>query len=160
MIQVSHLSKRYGDLTAVDDLSFTFGDGHVYGLLGPNGAGKSTTMNIMTGCLSPTEGTVTHRRLRHPRGARGRPSACMGYLPGAAAPLPERDAGGVPAASWGRPRACRGGGAPPPGRRTPWSGRGSPPVRHQLIGTLSKGYQPAGGHRPGPAGGPEGHHPG
>ena len=58
MIQVSHLSKRYGDLTAVDDLSFTFGDGHVYGLLGPNGAGKSTTMNIMTGCLSPTEGTV------------------------------------------------------------------------------------------------------
>ena len=58
MIQVSHLTKYYGDLLAVDDLSFEIQDGHVYGFLGPNGAGKSTTMNIMTGCLSPTSGTV------------------------------------------------------------------------------------------------------
>lgn len=54
MIEVSHLTKYYGSFLAVDDLSFTIPDGHVYGFLGPNGAGKSTTMNIMTGCLSPT----------------------------------------------------------------------------------------------------------
>ena len=58
MIAVEHLTKCYGDFKAVDDLSFTIGEGHVYGCLGPNGAGKSTTMNIMTGCLSATAGTV------------------------------------------------------------------------------------------------------
>lgn len=59
MIKVEHLTKCYGDHKAVDDLSFELEDGHVYGFLGPNGAGKSTTMNIMTGCLSSTEGSVT-----------------------------------------------------------------------------------------------------
>lgn len=58
MISVEHLTKCYGDFTAVDDLSFEIGEGHVYGFLGPNGAGKSTTMNIMTGCLSATAGHV------------------------------------------------------------------------------------------------------
>lgn len=58
MISVEHLTKCYGDFKAVDDLSFEIADGHVYGFLGPNGAGKSTTMNIMTGCLSATEGHV------------------------------------------------------------------------------------------------------
>jgi len=58
MISVEHLTKRYGNFVAVDDLSFEIGEGHVYGFLGPNGAGKSTTMNIMTGCLSATEGQV------------------------------------------------------------------------------------------------------
>ncbi|SHI68063.1 ABC transporter ATP-binding protein [Lutispora thermophila] len=58
MISVEHLTKRYGDFTAVDDLTFEINEGHVYGFLGPNGAGKSTTMNIMTGCLSATEGHV------------------------------------------------------------------------------------------------------
>ena len=58
MIKVEHLTKYYGDFLAVDDLSFEIDEGHVYGFLGPNGAGKSTTMNIMTGCLSATEGTV------------------------------------------------------------------------------------------------------
>lgn len=58
MISVEHLTKLYGDFTAVDDLTFEIGQGHVYGFLGPNGAGKSTTMNIMTGCLSATSGSV------------------------------------------------------------------------------------------------------
>ncbi len=58
MIQVEHLSKKYGDFLAVDDLSFTIEDGHIYGFLGPNGAGKSTTLNIMTGCLAATSGDV------------------------------------------------------------------------------------------------------
>ncbi|MBO5473700.1 MAG: ABC transporter ATP-binding protein [Lachnospiraceae bacterium] len=58
MITVEHLTKCYGDFMAVRDLSFEIDEGHVYGFLGPNGAGKSTTMNIMTGCLSATEGRV------------------------------------------------------------------------------------------------------
>ncbi|MCR5580763.1 MAG: ABC transporter ATP-binding protein [Pseudobutyrivibrio sp.] len=58
MISVEHLSKRYGDVLAVDDLSFTIEDGHIYGFLGPNGAGKSTTLNIMTGCLAATSGEI------------------------------------------------------------------------------------------------------
>ena len=56
MIEVSHLTKRYGSHCAVDDVSFTVEDGCIYGLLGPNGAGKSTTMNVVTGYLSPTSG--------------------------------------------------------------------------------------------------------
>ncbi len=58
MIEVKHLSKKYGTNLAVDDLSFTVESGKIYGFLGPNGAGKSTTMNIITGCLAPTSGEV------------------------------------------------------------------------------------------------------
>lgn len=58
MIEVKHLTKTYGDFTAVDDLSFKIVGGRIYGLLGQNGAGKSTTMNMMTGCLAPTSGSV------------------------------------------------------------------------------------------------------
>ena len=58
MIQVSHLTKKYGPLTAVDDVSFTAQEGQILGFLGPNGAGKSTTMNILTGYLSSTEGSA------------------------------------------------------------------------------------------------------
>lgn len=58
MIEIQHLTKRYGEHTAVSDLSFQVESGQIYGFLGPNGAGKSTTMNIMTGCLSATEGLV------------------------------------------------------------------------------------------------------
>ncbi len=58
MISIEHLTKYYGDFLAVDDLSFEIEEGHVYGFLGPNGAGKTTTMNIMTGCLSATAGSI------------------------------------------------------------------------------------------------------
>jgi len=58
LIEVEHLTKRYGTHLAVSDLSFQIESGQIYGFLGPNGAGKSTTMNIMTGCLSATEGHV------------------------------------------------------------------------------------------------------
>lgn len=58
MIEVQDLVKRYGGYLAVDHLSFSGEKGQIYGFLGPNGAGKSTTMNIMTGCLAPTSGTV------------------------------------------------------------------------------------------------------
>ncbi len=80
MIQVEHLTKYYGDHLAVSDLSFEIGEGHVYGFLGPNGAGKSTTMNIMTGCLSATEGRVLidgHDIFEEPNAAK----KLIGYLP-------------------------------------------------------------------------------
>ena len=80
MIEVKHLTKRYGKHTAVDDISFTVQDGCIYGLLGPNGAGKSTTMNMITGYLAPTGGTVAidgHDVQEEPKEAK----ACIGYLP-------------------------------------------------------------------------------
>ena len=80
MITVEHLTKCYGNFTAVDDLSFEIEEGHVYGFLGPNGAGKSTTMNIMTGCLSATAGHVTidgYDIFEEPDKAK----RLMGYLP-------------------------------------------------------------------------------
>ncbi len=80
MIEVKHLTKRYGNHIAVKDLSFTIEKGVIYGFLGPNGAGKSTTMNIITGCLGATEGTVLvdgHSVVDEPIEAKKR----IGYLP-------------------------------------------------------------------------------
>jgi len=59
MVNVSGLTKRYGDKTALDDVSFSIGAGEVVGLLGLNGAGKTTTMNILTGYISATSGDVS-----------------------------------------------------------------------------------------------------
>jgi ABC-2 type transport system ATP-binding protein len=58
MLEISHLTKRYGALTAVDDVTFNVAPGEVLGFLGPNGAGKSTTMKVITGFLAPTSGSV------------------------------------------------------------------------------------------------------
>ena len=80
LIEVKNLVKKYGDHTAVNNISFTVEGGKIYGLLGPNGAGKSTTMNIVTGCLAATEGSVTvdgHDIFEEPKAAK----KCIGYLP-------------------------------------------------------------------------------
>ncbi len=80
MIQVEHISKRYGDHVAVEDLSFTVEKGQIYGFLGPNGAGKSTTMNIMTGYIAAGSGSVRINGfdiLTEPEKAK----KCIGYLP-------------------------------------------------------------------------------
>ena len=80
MIQVENLVKRYGNHLAVDHLNFTIEKGKIYGFLGPNGAGKSTTMNIMTGYLAASEGSVIidgHDVLQEPEEAKRR----IGYLP-------------------------------------------------------------------------------
>lgn len=78
MIQVSHLTKRYGSRLAVEDVSFQVEQGQICGLLGPNGAGKSTIMNILTGYLAPTSGSVQVAGYPLPD---VRAKSCIGYLP-------------------------------------------------------------------------------
>lgn len=80
MIEVSGLSKKYGEVLAVDDVSFSVSRGEIVGFLGPNGAGKSTTMKVLTGYLAPTEGTASingHDINDEPLQAR----SAVGYLP-------------------------------------------------------------------------------
>lgn len=80
MIEVKNLVKKYGDHIAVDHLSFQIEKGKIYGFLGPNGAGKSTTMNMITGYIASTEGTVSidgYDILEEPEKAK----KCIGYLP-------------------------------------------------------------------------------
>ena len=80
MVKVTNLSKSYGDVAAVKGLSFELEKGKIYGFLGPNGAGKSTTMNIMTGYIAPSAGTVVindHDIRKEPEKAKQN----IGYLP-------------------------------------------------------------------------------
>ncbi|MBF0170428.1 MAG: ABC transporter ATP-binding protein [Nitrospinae bacterium] len=80
LITVSGLTKRYGQRVAVDDVTFTIGKGEICGFLGPNGAGKTTTMRMITGYLSPSEGTINvfgHDVAEEPLEAKRR----IGYLP-------------------------------------------------------------------------------
>ena len=80
MIEIEHLVKRYGEISAVDDISMHIGQGKIYGLLGKNGAGKSTTMNIMTGYIGATSGSVRicgHDIFKEAAKAK----RCIGYLP-------------------------------------------------------------------------------
>ena len=138
MIQVSHLTKYYGDFLAVNDLSFEIGDGHVYGFLGPNGAGKSTTMNIMTGCLSPTDGTVKiggFDILEQPEEAK----RLIGYLP-EQPPLYPNETPQEYLSFIGEAKGLRGKQL----REeidSAVQNAGIEEVRGRLIGTLSKGYR-------------------
>lgn len=80
MVEVKNLTKHYGHVTAINDLSFEIRDNEILGFLGPNGAGKSTTMNIIAGYLPSSEGTVTvcgHDIKEDARAAK----KCIGYLP-------------------------------------------------------------------------------
>jgi ABC-2 type transport system ATP-binding protein len=80
MIEVQHLTKRYGPVTAVDDVSFRVEKGEILGFLGPNGAGKTTTMRVITGFMPPTEGNAVvagYDVFTHPLEAKRR----TGYLP-------------------------------------------------------------------------------
>lgn len=138
MIEVKHLVKRYGATNAVSDISFTIEKGHIYGFLGPNGAGKSTTMNILTGCLSATSGSVTidgYDIFEDSREAKKR----IGYLPEIPPLYPDRtpreylrfvaEAKKVPAARRGEQIA------------NVMAQTGVTEVADRLIRNLSKGYR-------------------
>ena len=138
MLKVEHLPNCYGNLVAVDDLSFELDDGHVYGFLGPNGAGKSTTMNIMTGCLAPTEGSVSidgHDILEEPETAK----RLIGYLP-EQPPLYMSETPLEYLSFVGEAKGLRGEALKAQiadaVERTGISG-----VKNRLISTLSKGYK-------------------
>lgn len=138
MIEVSHLTKQYGNYLAVDDVSFTVADGQICGLLGPNGAGKSTIMNILTGYLSATSGQVTVAGYPLPEEADAA-KACVGYLPEQPPLYPEMtvqeyltfaaELKGVKKAER-KEQVCRAA------RRT-----GLEAVLPRLIRSLSKGYK-------------------
>ena len=135
MIEVSHLTKKYGGHLAVDDVSFTVEDGQIYGLLGPNGAGKSTIMNILTGYLSATSGQVTVAGHPLPEEAK----ACVGYLPEQPPLYPEMTVGeylNFVAELKKVPRAQRKEQVLRAARRT-----GLEKVLPRLIRSLSKGYK-------------------
>src|SRR5450756_1546900 len=80
MIEIQNVTKRYGKKIAVNQVSFTINKGEILGFLGRNGAGKTTTMNILTGYISSSEGTVTvdgYDILQNPREVKKK----IGYLP-------------------------------------------------------------------------------
>jgi len=105
-ITVERLSKRFGAVTAVDDLSFEVGEGAITGFLGPNGAGKTTTLRMLLGLVSPTSGTATfggrpYRKLPEPSREVGALLEASGFHPGRSARNHLRvlaAAGGIPAA--------------------------------------------------------------
>ena len=138
MIEVSHLTKKYGGHLAVDDVSFTVEDGQIYGLLGPNGAGKATIMNILTGYLSATSGQVTVAGHPLPEEA-DEAKACVGYLPEQPPLYPEMTVGeylNFVAELKKVPRAQRKEQVLRAARRT-----GLEKVLPRLIRSLSKGYK-------------------
>ena len=138
MIEVSHLTKKYGGHLAVDDVSFTVEDGQIYGLLGPNGAGKSTIMNILIGYLSATSGQVTVAGHPLPEEA-DEAKVCVGYLPEQPPLYPEMTVGeylNFVAELKKVPHAQRKEQVLRAARRT-----GLEKVLPRLIRSLSKGYK-------------------
>jgi ABC-2 type transport system ATP-binding protein len=138
MIKTEHLSKRYGALTAVDDLSFEVRPGEVLGFLGPNGAGKTTTMRMLTGFIAPTSGRATiygHDVESDPIAAK----SCIGYLPEGAPAYGEMSARGFlefVADLRGLRGAVRRARLDTVIERLQLG-----PVLHQSIETLSKGFR-------------------
>lgn len=138
MIEIDHLTKRYGSHTALCDLNLTVEPGQIYGFLGPNGAGKSTTMNIMTGCLAATEGTVRidgYDIFEEP----GKAKALIGYLPEQPPVYPDmtpREYLEFVAQAKGVDRAARGGQLDRAMEVTQIQ-----TVQNRLIKNLSKGYK-------------------
>lgn len=138
MIEAQNLSRRYGDFTAVDGISFSVGEGEIVGMLGPNGAGKTTTIRMITGFLPPTSGRVTvagKDLVDAPREARRE----LGYLPENVALYTEMRVheylayrARLEGLSRGEAREAIG---------TALDRCLLSDVRNQIIGTLSKGYR-------------------
>ncbi len=138
MIEARELSKRYGEILAVDHFSFVVTQGEVVGFLGPNGAGKTTTMRMLTGFLPPTDGGVEiagHDMLLDPLAAR----RAVGYLPETPPLYPEMDVAGYllyVARLKDVPRSRRREAVDRALERC-----GLTAVRRRVIGALSKGFR-------------------
>ena len=138
MIEARGLTRRYGEFTAVRDISFSVPDREILGILGPNGAGKTTTIRMMTGFLPPTAGQVTLDGIdlhEHPNQARKK----LGYLPENVALYPE-----MRVVEYLRYRARLAGLARAKTQNAideALAGCLLEPVRSQIISTLSKGYR-------------------
>jgi ABC-2 type transport system ATP-binding protein len=138
VIEVQHLTKRYGPVTAVDDISFTVERGEILGFLGPNGAGKTTTMRVLTGYMPPTEGKAIvagYDVLEQPIEAKRR----TGYLPETPPLYPDmtvREYLTFVAKIKGVPRAGRKARVDEMMRKTHIAD-----VGHRHCGKLSKGYR-------------------
>ena len=138
MIEVQHLTKRYGPFTAVDDVSFRVERGEILGFLGPNGAGKTTTMRVLTGYMPPTEGKAIVAGfdvLDQPIDAKRR----TGYLPETPPLYPDmtvRDYLAFCARIKGVPRSERASRVSSAMERTRIADRAA-----RYCGTLSKGYR-------------------
>jgi ABC-2 type transport system ATP-binding protein len=138
MIEVAHLTKEFGDFTAVEDVSFTVEAGECVGFLGPNGAGKTTTMRVIAGIFPPTAGTVRvsgHDVQREPLTAR----RLVGYFPENAPYYPEMSVEEYlvfVARAKRLPRAARRGAVERVLRACALG-----EVRRRLVGKLSKGFR-------------------
>ena len=138
MIEISHLSRRYGELTAVDDVSIVIGQREVVGLLGHNGAGKTTVMKMLTGYLAPSGGTIRVGSLEIGRDTRAI-QARIGYLPENCPVWPDMTVAGfleVQAALHGVPTERRSAAIASAIRRTALKDRALAPIH-----TLSRGYR-------------------
>ena len=138
MIEARNLTKWYGDLVAVDDVSFSVGGGEVVGFLGPNGAGKTTTMRILTGFVPASDGTASiagHDIFEDPLAAR----RAIGYLPESPPLYPEMDVSNYLL------YVAKIKDVPPAGRSEAVDRAmeqcGLTEVRRRVIGSLSKGFR-------------------
>ena len=138
MIEVAHLTKEFGDFTAVRDVSFTIAPGECVGFLGPNGAGKTTTMRVIAGIFPPTSGTVRvggHDVQRDPNATR----RLVGYFPENAPYYPEMSVEeylAFVARAKRLPRAARRAEVERVIRATTLG-----EMRRRLVGKLSKGFR-------------------
>ena len=138
MIAARGLSKRYGDLVAVNDVSFEIAKGEVVGFLGPNGAGKTTTMRMLTGFIPPTDGQAVvdgHDMFEDPLAAR----RSVGYLPESPPLYPEMDVEGYLAFVARLKDVPRRRVREQVARALERCGLAD--VRRRVIGALSKGYR-------------------
>ncbi|MCX7933616.1 MAG: ABC transporter ATP-binding protein [Rhodovarius sp.] len=138
LIEIEHLTKRFGTFTAVEDVSFSVARGEVVGFLGPNGAGKSTTMRMLAGFMTPTAGTARicgHDVVEEPVAAK----RCLGFLPEGAPTYPEMTVQGF-LSFCARVRGFRGSELTERVARAMSLTR-LQGVRLQPIETLSKGFK-------------------
>lgn len=136
MIEVSGLTRRYGDITAVDDISFEVARGEVVGFLGPNGAGKSTTMRMLCGCIGVTSGTARvggSDVSQAPKAVKAR----VGYLPEVPPLYPTMAVGDYVAFA----ARIRGVDNPAAAAARTLDRVGLGSVRDRIIDNLSKGYR-------------------